>query len=457
MEKMKKNLWTGWISTLALAWLLPGCDEVKEYTFDDVIFLNAASVDLFYGDQYQLTASPTTGTFGWESENTGIATVTSTGVVEAVGIGTTNIIVTWGDIQKLLPVTVSVPTIDNVTARPGNRRTLLELDIRSERIKTARIIRMDNNESIEENINYQSGIRTVSYSNLAEGKYTFKLVCIDRYGNESEPVEISTTVYGDNYQSGLQNRPVKVATLFGNGLVIGWGEPVGNWCELSYTNTEGGQVTRQIPVTSQPAYLYDYRSGLKYTTLFLPESAAVDTFRAGETAELVVNHNKAPVLSAAAVCEIQARDFDLGGEGVGYHDNDDGNSGGNYAYREDLGDTQSRGVDVEGGLNLGYTNEGEWLMFTTQVEDAGLYAVDLRLSVNENNARYRLEADGSSTDGYDLKNNGSWGDWRWYYEVNSDTVSPKLYLTKGTHKIKFYFMSGGFNFMALKFTRVSNR
>ncbi|GHT70886.1 hypothetical protein AGMMS50239_39710 [Bacteroidia bacterium] len=459
LKTMKRIFIIKWIVVLFVAGYLAGCSEDTggdRYSFDKVFYVNDASLKLFFGDKQQLTASPTADEFEWSSEDTGIATVTANGLVEAVGVGTTNIVVTQGTVHKSIPVTVTIPSMNSATARAGKNRVQIEVNIKSDRIKGLRMVRLDNNESKEVDIDYQSGVFSFFYEGLTgANRYSFQLFCLDKFGNESEPVEVSANAYGDSYQATLQNAKIKAKTEFGNGIAIGWEGVPGAFYELFYTNRNGVLVSKVEPAGTENSYLIDYQSGseLSYSTLFLPEPSAIDTFR---LPPVVVENitNKSNVFSIASPCEIQARDFDLGGEGVGYHDTDNVNQGGNYDYRRNLGDNNSPGVDIEGGSNLGYNNEGEWLMFTVKVVDAGNYALDLNLSVNNGDGgRYSLEVDGVKTAVYSLVNNDNWGDWRWYYERNPDVSRPAvLKLSQGIHKIKYTFESGGYNFMGLKFT-----
>src|SRR5262245_56268462 len=66
--------------------------------------------------------------------------------------------------------------------------------------------------------------------------------------------------------------------------------------------------------------------------------------------------------------QINAANFDNGGDGVAYHDNSPGNSGGQY---------RSGDVDIEasseGGYDVGWTSAGEWLNYTVNVGWAGNY------------------------------------------------------------------------------------
>ena len=72
---------------------------------------------------------------------------------------------------------------------------------------------------------------------------------------------------------------------------------------------------------------------------------------------------------------IEAEDYDTGGEGVAYHDNETANLGGVYRPAE--------GVDIErlpagDGFNVGWIRPGEWLRYTVNVSAGGAYPVRVR-------------------------------------------------------------------------------
>ena len=73
---------------------------------------------------------------------------------------------------------------------------------------------------------------------------------------------------------------------------------------------------------------------------------------------------------------IEAENFDDGGEGVAYHDNTAGNTGGQYRSTEDV-DIQISG---EGGYDVGWIGDGEWLAYTVNVAAAGSYSIQLRVA-----------------------------------------------------------------------------
>jgi hypothetical protein len=454
MLNMKNFLMISLFGFVMMICLFTGCLESKKYDITQTIYVNQPSLNLYFGDKLQLTVSPLNDSYQWSSEDEKIAKVNTNGEVEATGVGETNIVVAKGDVEKAVPVKVTVPMIDRVTARPGRNRVQLELSISLDRIKNVKIIRLDNNESMDVNIDYKTGVFIAYYSGLTEKKYDFKLFSYDKFGNQSDSLLISSAAYGTQYESQMTNRGIKVATAFGNGACIGLADHDGNWCEFFYTDIKGVQQVQKALRSDPAAYLigYDYNSGgIQYRSAYMPEITAIDTFYTTKATYTNFN-NKVPVFTVSNPCEIQIRDFDIGGEGVGYHDSDNTNSAGNYGYRQNLGDYNSPGVDIEGGLNIGYTNAGEWLMFTVKVDDAGDYFADAYLSVNKGGgSMYSFEVDGVKTAIYHIDDNSNWGDYRWYHERNPSQPQPKITLSKGFHKIKFYFEDGGFNIMSLKF------
>src|SRR3569833_1896450 len=85
---------------------------------------------------------------------------------------------------------------------------------------------------------------------------------------------------------------------------------------------------------------------------------------------------------------IENENYDLGGEGVAYHDADVANQGGQY---------RTDGVDIEpctdtgGGYNVGWTNAGEYLKYTVNVSTAGTYNVAFRVASGASGGSFHLE------------------------------------------------------------------
>lgn len=74
---------------------------------------------------------------------------------------------------------------------------------------------------------------------------------------------------------------------------------------------------------------------------------------------------------------IEAEDFNDNEAGIGYVDLEEENRGGQY---------RNTGVDIEncteGGFNVGYVNDGEWLAYFIENVTPGMYDIDLRTASN---------------------------------------------------------------------------
>ena len=171
--------------------------------------------------------------------------------------------------------------VDSVISRPGNERIQLDLSVASQRIETIRIFWNDYADSSDVHIGNQIGTFPVLLNDMEEKGYVFQLISIDKDGNRSLPVEVTGTVYGNNYQTSLSNRMIKSITALLDGtLTISWSGIVDNglYCNLSYVNTSGDQIDKIILMSETTTVLTDLASDIEYNTAFLPDSAAIDTF-----------------------------------------------------------------------------------------------------------------------------------------------------------------------------------
>ena len=149
---------------------------------------------------------------------------------------------------------------------------------------------------------------------------------------------------------------------------------------------------------------------------------------------LLVFTTSASVLGAALPGQIEAEDYNVGGEGVGYHDTTAGNVTG--LYRADDVDI---GVDTgtEGGYYVGWVASGEWLRYDVNVAASGSYDLGLRTSRGATgNGAMHVSVDGVNVTGnIAIPPTASWS--------NFTTVSvPGITLTAGPHQLTVYFDTG---------------
>jgi hypothetical protein len=145
---------------------------------------------------------------------------------------------------------------------------------------------------------------------------------------------------------------------------------------------------------------------------------------------------------------IQAAGYDVGGEGVAYHDTTPGNSGG--AFRSD-------GVDIEassaGGYDVGWVTPGEWLNYTVAVAAGGSYTIAFSIAAYGQGGTFHLEMNGANVTGpLTIPDTGGWQSWQ--------TVTAAATLSAGTQIARLVAdTSGAFavgNFLAMTFAAAAS-
>ncbi len=142
---------------------------------------------------------------------------------------------------------------------------------------------------------------------------------------------------------------------------------------------------------------------------------------------------------------IEAENYDTGGQGTAYHDNDATNNGGQYRPNE--------GVDIEtcaeGGFNVGWTNNGEWLRYTVNVNTAGVYTLQARVASAVGNRNFYVELDGVNISGtLTVPNTGGWQSWQ-----TLTVTTPAL--TVGQKQLRIVMQGNDINVNYLRFSQNS--
>ncbi|PTB97360.1 glycoside hydrolase family 5 [Marivirga lumbricoides] len=143
-----------------------------------------------------------------------------------------------------------------------------------------------------------------------------------------------------------------------------------------------------------------------------------------------------------------AVNYDLGKEGYAYHDNVSSNTSGEaggatwnsgYSYRNDGVDIEATEDEPGNGYNVGWIEDGEWLLFTINVEEEGNYQFHLRTASTGTNGRIKVLIDDvAATDNIELPNTTD-------YQLFETTTVKDVYLKEGKQKLKLFFEKGGFN------------
>ena len=142
---------------------------------------------------------------------------------------------------------------------------------------------------------------------------------------------------------------------------------------------------------------------------------------------------------------IEGEDFDTGAEGIASHDSDSQNQGSGATYRSDAGS-----VDIEsinGGYAIGWTHAGEWLEYTVNVTEAGLYEYDVYVSSQDGGGAFSfaLSGDNGLTDLTGTVNVAKTGAWS-TYKVQHGRFTKEL--AAGQQRLRFIVEKGDllFNF-----------
>ncbi len=145
--------------------------------------------------------------------------------------------------------------------------------------------------------------------------------------------------------------------------------------------------------------------------------------------------------------KIEAEEYDLGGEGVGFHEaNTSGNQGG-ATFRDDEVDIEAT-EDVDGGYNLAYTLQSEWLAYTVNVVSTGNYELDIRVAKDGDGGLFHIEMDGEDITGpITVPNTSGWQSWE---TITLDNVN----LSVGQHNMQVVFDSDYLNLNYLAFKGV---
>jgi hypothetical protein len=444
---------------------LAGCENAKDqslFTFDKSLYINKATLALYKGEQVQLQVSPEENMplVTWSSDNEEIITVAG-GLVQAVGVGSTDIIAILGSERRMIPVTVTLPEIEKVVARGGDGRLVLDVHISNDKIKTVKVINDITGVETNVDISFAKGVFQVLFNGLPENDYTFTVYGYDEFGNKSSELKVLGKVVGDVYKAALANRPFKAATKWGNCCGIAWTNAAGDFIDLYYTNERGEEIVKRVVpsiISGTTNYgIGDFKKGstLSYRTVFLPSEAALDTFYMPVVSNVAIT-DKSYTLAYNTSTEILARDFDYGGEGIGFHDTNTGNTA--RTYRKDLGDDGSEALRLDDAthLNIGSANAGDWFAYTVEVQDEGDYEVDVQYGTTGAAGIYSVETGDMKSAEIPLnKVTGGWQTYVWCNAFLSVEKPPVFHLTAGKHRIKFINVATNYNFKSFKLTWIA--
>lgn len=178
---------------------------------------------------------------------------------------------------------------DSAQAHPGNGRVALSWLLLSDpKITYCMVFWDDGKDSVRVPVQRTASIDTIRIviGDLPEGTYTFFIYTGDDKGHSSVATQIRAHVYGAQYAASLSARPVETARWTDGDTRIIWQHASGGLAgvQLSYTDTADEKQSLFIAAGEDTTEIADLKEGssLSYRTLYLPDSAAIDTFYTGE-------------------------------------------------------------------------------------------------------------------------------------------------------------------------------
>ncbi|MDX2188612.1 MAG: DUF5010 C-terminal domain-containing protein [Bacteroidota bacterium] len=229
------------------------------------------------------------------------------------------------------------------------------------------------------------------------------------------------------------------------------------------TAPQGGSVTFNVQASGNPSPSYQWYknnnviSGANASSLSInnAQSADAGSYKVvvsnsqgsvtSNTVNLTVNAPipQGPYTTAVALPgTIQAENYNVGGSGVAYADNTSGNTGGQY--RNDDVDIEAC---AEGGYNVGWIENGEWLEYTVS-PNSGTYNINLRYATGLTPGSVKMLLDGVTLGTFNFSNTGGWQNWQ-------NATLSNINITGGTNKILRLELGGGLNLNSIQFNQVS--
>jgi len=141
--------------------------------------------------------------------------------------------------------------------------------------------------------------------------------------------------------------------------------------------------------------------------------------------------------------DVEVEEYDLGGEGLAYHDNDAVNI--TNGFRPD------EGVDIAqfgGGYILGYVEQGEWIEYTVDVAQTGYYSVTTEVASEQSNGSFSLTFDKNNESvTFSTPNTGGW------VAFQQISANGEILLQEGVQRMRLDITSASaFNLDKLTFT-----
>ena len=219
-----------------------------------------------------------------------------------------------------------------------------------------------------------------------------------------------------------------------------------------------GTAPEPSPLTTNNA-LGDLTEGIRLENIFYAKDV-VDAITRQRSSNAAVPYRRNVVPG-----RIIATEYDLGGPGIAYVDDSVANfenSTGNFTRWNNGLFFRNDGVDVEpstdptsNGYNIGWIKRDEWVQWTLDIQENGLYDIEVRFAANKDNGKFHLTMDDIDiTEIVSVPFTGDWQNWQTilFEDVVLTTSDKKLKLIVDKAAVN----AGSFNISSFNFVRVGN-
>lgn len=259
------------------------------------------------------------------------------------------------------------------------------------------------------------------------------------YGAESPAAIFSTFVQDENTEEAT--------------IVVDWVNRTTGNSEIIMERSVGGSSDfveiATLPADATTYTDLDVEEGKTYTYRMYTYSSE-DVLLHGYPTRISISSTVQSPFNGTAIeipGDVEVEDYDLGGEGLAYHDTDPANIP--NAYRMD------EGVDIGalgGGYNLAYVENGEWIEYTINVSQSGTYSVGAIVASEIGNGTFKISFDkNDASTTFTSPNTAGWNNYQ------PITAESTITLEEGVQQMRLDITNGNaFNLNKLTFNLESS-
>ena len=283
----------------------------------------------------------------------------------------------------------------------------------------------------------------VSYSDaglMASTTYTYRVVAYNGDGNSSYSNDASATTQEEPTVPAAPSA-LAASAVSDSQINLTWTDNSDDETSFKIERKTGSESFAQVATVGANVTSYS-NTGLSASTTYTyrvrAANAVGDSPWSNEASATTQDPAQTPYAGSPIPIpgRIEAEDYDLGGEGIAYHDVDGSNNGGKY--RSDGVDIQNTS-DAGGGYNVGWIRNDEWLEYTVDVAEDGEYDFDVRVASSSAGGTLHIEFDGTDVTGpMSFPATGGWQNW---ITVSKNNVA----LTAGQKIMRIYMETSSFN------------